>query len=133
MVVAIDAKRREQGGWEVYTHGGRRPTGIDAVSWAAEVVDRGAGEILLTSMDGDGTTEGYDVDLLQAVTARVTVPVIASGGAGSKEDFVELFCETQAEAALAATLFHDKILSIGELKQFLAENQVPIRLVRESE
>lgn len=133
IVLAIDAKRKEDSQWEVYINGGRTPTGLDAIEWAMRGVEAGAGEILLTSMDRDGTQHGFDLDLTEAIASVVPVPVIASGGAGSKEDFVELFRETQAEAALAATLFHDKILSIGELKQFLAKNQVPIRLVRESE
>jgi len=94
-------------------------------------VKAGAGEILLTSMEGDGTRKGFDLALTEAVASAVTVPVIASGGAGSKQDFVDVFLETQAEAALAATLFHDKILSIGELKQYLADHQIPIRLTQE--
>jgi len=133
IVLAIDAKRKEDSRWEVYINGGRIPTGLDAIEWAVRGVEAGAGEILLTSMDRDGTQDGFDLDLTEAIASVVPVPVIASGGAGSKEDFVKLFRETQAEAALAATLFHDKILSIGDLKQYLAENQVPIRLVEESE
>lgn len=131
IVLAIDAKRREEGGWEVFVHGGRTPTGRDAVEWALEGVEAGAGEILLTSMDRDGTRDGYDLELTRTIAAAVTVPVIASGGAGSKQDFVEVFRETQAEAALAATLFHDKILSIGDLKRHLAEYKVPVRLLSE--
>ncbi len=131
IVLAIDAKRREEGGWEVFVHGGRTPTGRDAVEWALEGVEAGAGEILLTSMDRDGTRDGYDLELTRTIAAAVTVPVIASGGAGSKQDFVEVFRETQAEAALAATLFHDKILSIGDLKRHLAEHKVPVRLLSE--
>ncbi len=133
IVLAIDAKRKEDSCWEVYINGGRIPTGLDAIEWAVRGVEAGAGEILLTSMDRDGTQDGFDLDLTEAIASVVPVPVIASGGAGSKEDFVKLFRETQAEAALAATLFHDKILSSGDLKQYLAENQVPIRLVEESE
>lgn len=133
IVLAIDAKHRGQGTWEVYVHGGRTATGLDAVEWAVEGVNAGAGEILLTSMDRDGTRDGYDLDLTEAIASAVPVPVIASGGAGSKRDFVEVFQKTQAEAALAATLFHDKILAIGELKQYLAENLVPIRLIEEAE
>jgi len=133
IVLAIDAKRKEDSRWEVYINGGRIPTGLDAIEWAVRGVEAGAGEILLTSMDRDGTQCGFDLDLTEAIASVVPVPVIASGGAGSKEDFVKLFRETQAEAALAATLFHDKILSIGDLKQYLIENQVPIRFVEENE
>lgn len=129
IVLAIDAKRNAENGWEVYTHGGRIPTGLNAVRWAVQGVNAGAGEILLTSMDRDGTRDGFDLELTEAIASEVPVPVIASGGAGSKRDFVDVFRETQAEAALAATLFHDKILSIGELKLHLAENQIPIRLM----
>ena len=133
IVLAIDAKHRAESSWEVFVHGGRTPTGLDAVEWAVRGVNAGAGEILLTSMDRDGTQDGYDLELTEAIASAVPVPVIASGGAGSKQDFVDVFRETQAEAALAATLFHDKILAIGELKQYLAENQVPIRLAAEGE
>jgi len=129
IVVAIDARRRPHGGWEVYTHGGRRPTGLDAVAWAQEAVRRGAGEILLTSMDADGTTAGYDIPLLQAVTAAVDVPVIASGGAGRPEHFLQALTEGGADAALAATLFHYRQISIPELKAYLLAHGVPVRLV----
>jgi cyclase len=129
IVVAIDARRRPQGGWEVYTHGGRRPTGLDAVAWAQEAVRRGAGEILLTSMDADGTTAGYDIPLLQAVTAAVDVPVIASGGAGRPEHFLEALTVGGADAALAATLFHYRQIAIPELKAYLLAHGVPVRLV----
>lgn len=131
IVLAIDAKKAESGKWEVYVHGGRTPTGLDAVAWAVRGVNAGAGEILLTSMDRDGTRDGYDLVLTEAIASSVSVPVIASGGAGSKQDFLKVFKETQAEAALAATLFHDKILSIVELKAYLVENNIPIRLVKE--
>ncbi len=133
IVLAIDAKHKGERSWEVYVNGGRIPTGIDAVKWAIQGVNAGAGEILLTSMDRDGTRNGYDLELTETIASKVPVPVIASGGGGSKQDFVDLFLETQAEAALAATLFHDKILTIGELKEFLVDNQVPIRLVTEVE
>jgi len=126
IVLAIDAKRINQS-WEVYINGGRTPTGMDAVEWALEGVSRGAGEILLTSMDGDGTGDGYDLPLTEAIASRVQVPVIASGGAGSKADFLDVFTQTQAEAALAATLFHDQILTIEDLKSYLRQNGVPIR------
>jgi cyclase len=131
IVLAIDAKRQAHNEWEVYVNGGRNPTGLDAVQWAMQGVEAGAGEILLTSMDRDGTRDGYDLELTEAIASAVAVPVIASGGAGSKQDFVNVFRETQAEAALAATLFHDKILTIGDLKGYLAENQIPIRPVAE--
>jgi cyclase len=131
IVLAIDAKRQAHNEWEVYVNGGRNPTGLDAVQWAMQGVEAGAGEILLTSMDRDGTRDGYDLELTEAIASALAVPVIASGGAGSKQDFVDVFRETQAEAALAATLFHDKILTIGDLKGYLAENQIPIRPVAE--
>jgi cyclase len=128
MVVAIDARRREDGrGWEVYTHGGRRPTGVDAQGWAEEAERLGAGEILLTSMDRDGTQFGYDLDLLRAVSSVVNVPVIASGGAGRLEHFSEALLEGQADAVLAASLFHFGQLRIREVKDHLAERGVPIR------
>ena len=129
VVVAIDAKRKEEGGWEVYVHGGRKPTGIDAVAWAREAVERGAGEILLTSMDRDGTADGYDIDLLQAVATAVPVPVIASGGAGAPEHFRDALLVDGVDAALAATLFHYKQLSVPDLKAYLLDQQLPIRPV----
>ncbi len=128
IVVAIDAKRRPKGGWEVYIHGGRTPTGIDAVEWAKRVQELGAGEILLTSMDRDGTKEGYDVELTRAVAEAVNIPVIASGGAGKKEHFYEAFTEGKADACLAASLFHFKELSITDLKEFLKEKGIHVRL-----
>jgi len=127
IVLAIDAKSNPPQGWEIYIHGGRTPTGIDAVTWAKQGVVAGAGEILLTSMDRDGTQDGFDLVLTEAISSAVTVPVIASGGAGRMQDFVDVFQKTQAEAALAATLFHDHILSISELKNYLADHQVPVR------
>lgn len=127
IVLAIDAKRRVSGGWEVYVDGGRTPTGLDALDWARAGVWAGAGEILLTSMDRDGTRDGFDLTLTQTIAASVPVPVIASGGAGSQTDFLNLFRETQAQAALAATLFHDKILEIGMLKDYLYKKGVPMR------
>lgn len=129
IVLAIDAKSKTDKSWEVYVNGGRIPTSLDAVQWAKRGVDAGAGEILLTSMDRDGTRDGFDLELTEAIASAVSVPVIASGGAGSKSDFVDVFRKTQAEAALAATLFHDKILEIGDLKAYLAEKQIPIRMV----
>jgi cyclase len=133
MVVAIDARRQpvEEGAalrWEVYVHGGRRPVGRDAVAWAREAEDRGAGEILLTSMDADGTQAGYDVALLRAVSDAVGIPVIASGGAGSLEHFYEALTAGGASAALAASLFHYRQLSIAEVKAYLAGRGVPVRI-----
>lgn len=132
IVLAIDARRQEGGGWEVYVHGGRTPTGLDAVEWARRGVQAGAGEILLTSMDRDGTGDGYDLELTTAIADAVSVPVIASGGAGSMRDFLDVFQQTGAEAALAATLFHDKIMTIADLKAYLADNQIPVRPVPEA-
>ncbi|EDP75636.1 imidazole glycerol phosphate synthase subunit HisF [Hydrogenivirga sp. 128-5-R1-1] len=126
IVVAIDARRKGDG-WEVYIHGGRTPTGIDAIEWAKKVETLGAGEILLTSMDRDGTKAGYDVELCRAVSEAVNIPVIASGGAGSKEHFYEVFERGGVDAALAASLFHFKELSIPELKEFLKEKGVVVR------
>lgn len=132
IVVAIDAKRVAEGtgsGWAVYVSGGRIPTERDAVAWAVEAIEAGAGEVLLTSMDADGTLEGYDLALTRAVAQAVSVPVIASGGAGHPEHFVEVLTEGKADAALAASLFHDRMLSIGELKAYLAERGVPMRMI----
>ena len=116
VVCAIDAKKRENGGWEVYLNGGRIPTGIDAVAWAKEAYSRGAGEILLTSMDCDGQKNGYDIELTYAVSTAVGIPVIASGGAGKKEHFYDAFTKGAADAVLAASLFHFNELPIPELK-----------------
>ena len=128
MVLAIDARRRTEGfGWEVYSHGGRRATGLDAVEWAREGERRGAGEILLTSMDRDGTRDGYDLDLTAAVSGAVRLPVIASGGAGSAADMYAALAEGGAEAALAASIFHFGELSIGEVKKQLAELGLEVR------
>lgn len=133
IVLAIDAKRTDTtpSGWEVFVSGGRTPTGLDALAWATRGVAAGAGEILLTSMDRDGTRDGFDLPLTAAIANAVSVPVIASGGAGSMQDFVEVFQQTQAEAALAATLFHDKLLTIADLKQYLTAQGVPVRIVAE--
>lgn len=129
VVVAIDARQRPSGGWEVYTHGGRRPTGLDAIAWAKEAAERGAGEILLTSMDRDGTADGYDIPLLQAVVRAVPIPVIASGGAGAPAHFLQAFVEAEADAALAATLFHYRRLTVPDLKAYLLANGVLVRTV----
>jgi cyclase len=126
VVAAIDAKRRADG-WEVYVNGGRIPTGLDAVQWARQVTALGAGEILLTSMDADGTQAGYDVALTRAIADAVPIPVIASGGAGSTEHFYDALIDGHADAALAASLFHYRQLSIAEVKAFLAQRGVPVR------
>lgn len=128
IVVAIDAKRKADGnGWEVYVSGGRKPTGLDAIEWAKEAQQRGAGEILLTSMDGDGTQEGYDYQLTRAISEAVSIPVIASGGAGKLSDFARAFTDGAADAALAASLFHFKQLTINEVKEYLDEEGIPVR------
>lgn len=127
VVVAIDAKRVGPGRWEVYIHGGRTPTGLDAVEWAREVERRGAGEILLTSIDTDGTQEGYDLELTRAVAEAVGIPVIASGGAGAPEHFYEVFTTGKADAALAASVFHFRQLRIADVKAYLAEQGIPVR------
>ncbi len=132
LVVAIDAKAIGPG-WEVFTHGGRRSTGLSAVAWAKKVSALGAGEILLTSMDRDGTRDGYDLVLTRAVAEAVPVPVIASGGAGSLSHFAAAFVEGGADAALAASMFHEGHLSIAELKRYLGEQGVPVRPPEESE
>lgn len=129
VVVAIDAKRREDGaGWNIYKNGGRIDVGIDAVEWAEKVERLGAGEILLTSMDCDGTKAGYDLDLTRAIAENVSIPVIASGGAGTLEHFKEALTEGKADAALAASLFHYKELEIRQVKEYLREEGVPVRL-----
>ena len=129
IVVAIDARENEdKSGWTVYTHGGRRPTELDAVSWAQEVVSRGAGEILLTSMDRDGTKDGYDLALTKAVSEAVTVPVIASGGAGTLEHLYEAVEGGKADAVLAASIFHFGEFTIGETKEYLKSKGVTVRL-----
>lgn len=128
VVVAIDAKRREDGsGWNIYKNGGRVDTGIDAVEWAVRADALGAGEILLTSMDCDGTKAGYDLELTRTIAEHVSIPVIASGGAGTKEHFYEALTEGKADAALAASLFHFKELEISDLKEDLARRGVSVR------
>ena len=128
IVLAIDARRVGDHKWEVYVQGGRKPTGLDAVEWAKQGVALGAGEILLTSMDADGTKNGYDVELTKAITSAVNVPVIASGGAGKLEDFYEVLVEGGADAVLAASLFHYKELSIAEVKGYLRSKGIEVRL-----
>ncbi len=127
IVVAIDAKRTDMG-FEVFVKGGREPTGIDAVRWAKEAEKRGAGEILLTSIDTDGTKDGYDIELTEIISKEVEIPVIASGGAGKLEHFHEVFEKTEAQAALAASVFHFGELTIGEVKQYLKERGVSVRI-----
>ncbi len=127
VIVAIDVRRKDQS-WEVYVSGGRKPTGLDAVQWAREAESRGAGEILLTSMDCDGTRAGFDCPLTSTVARAVAIPVIASGGAGTKEHFVEVFEAGAADAALAASIFHFGIHDVRELKSTLAAAGVPVRL-----
>lgn len=128
VVVAIDAKRRADGsGWNIYKMGGRVDTGIDALEWAVKANKLGAGEILLTSMDCDGVKQGYDIELTRIIAENVSIPVIASGGAGSKEHFYEALTEGKADAALAASLFHYKELEISDLKDYLAQRGVSVR------
>ena len=128
VVVAIDARKRTDGsGWNVYKNGGRIDTGLDAIEWAIKADKMGAGEILLTSMDCDGTKNGYDIELTRLISENVSVPVIASGGAGTKEHFYEALTEGKADAALAASLFHYKELEIMDLKKYLADKGVSVR------
>jgi imidazole glycerol-phosphate synthase subunit HisF len=127
VVLAIDARRRAAGAWNAYTRGGREDAGLDAVDWAARGESLGAGEILLTSMDTDGVQGGFDCDLTRAVARATHVPVIASGGAGKPEDFLEVLGGGQADAALAASIFHYGTYTVGELKEFLAQHKVPVR------
>jgi len=137
IVVAVDAKRKVDfdlargpfGNWEVYTHGGRQPTGLDAIRWTKEVERRGAGEILLTSMDCDGTKHGYDLELTRLVSDTVSIPVIASGGAGSLDHLLDAIVEGQADAVLAASIFHFGTYTIGQAKRYLAKHGVAVRLL----
>ena len=128
IVVAIDAKRRSDGTWEVYTRGGRTPTGIDAVEWAKKVEKLGAGEILLTSMDGAGTKAGFDLELTRAVSDSVSIPVIASGGVGNLQHLVDGIVEGHADAVLAASIFHFGEYTIEEAKRYMQERGIPVRL-----
>jgi cyclase len=132
IVVAIDAKRNPAGGWTVYTHGGRNPTHLDAIEWAAEVERLGAGEILLTSMDTDGTKNGYDLALTKAVSERVRIPVIASGGAGTLQHLYDALTKGKADAVLAASIFHYGTHTIAQARHFLAERGVPVRTLTKS-
>jgi len=132
IVLAIDVKRRK-GRWEVYVNGGRTATGMEAVEWAQRGTSLGAGEILLTSMDADGTMQGYDLELTRAVAEAVQVPVIASGGAGRLEHFASVLDQGKADAALAATLFHDKMLTLAQVKRYLVSHGIPVRPPNESE
>jgi cyclase len=131
VVIAVDARRRDvddpDAGWEVFTHGGRTPTGLDAVAWCAEAVQRGAGEVLLTSMDRDGTREGFDLELLQAVSAAVGVPVIASGGAGSADDMAEAVARGRASAVLAASILHFGDVTVDAIKDVMDRRGIPVR------
>ncbi len=130
IVVAIDAKRRSDDpadGWEVYTHGGRTPVGLDVLEWACEVERRGAGEILLTSMDADGTRDGYDLELTRAVSEAIGIPVIASGGAGNLEHLADALSGGKADAVLAASIFHFGEYTIAEAKEYLASRGIPMR------
>lgn len=130
VVVAIDAKRRADGsGWNIFRSGGRIDTGIDAIEWAMKANRLGAGEILLTSMDCDGTKAGYDMELTRTVAENVSIPVIASGGAGTMEHFRDILTDGMADAALAASLFHYKEMEISDLKQYLHENNIPVRMI----
>ena len=128
IVTAIDAKRRGSGYWEVYTAGGRKPEGLDAIGWAMKAAELGAGEILLTSMDKDGTKSGYDLDLTSRISSKVDIPVIASGGAGDYVHFLDAFTKGKADAVLAASLFHFNEIPIPKLKKYLQKNGVSVRV-----
>ena len=132
IVVAIDAKSNGDGTWRVFTHGGRRPTDLNAVEWAKEVERRGAGEILLTSMDSDGTKAGYDIALNRAVSEAVRIPVIASGGAGSLDHMVEVLRDGKADAVLAASIFHFGEYTVADVKRYLADHGLPVRVLDEA-
>ena len=128
VVLAVDARRKSGGGWEVFTHGGRIPAGLDALDWIRQAVSLGAGEILLTSMDADGTKDGYDCELTRAVAEAVAVPVIASGGAGTLKHLLDVLQNGKANAVLAASIFHFGTYTIRETKQYLKDNGIPVRL-----
>jgi len=128
-VLAVDARRKEDGSWEVYTHGGRTPTGLDAIEWAKRGEELGAGEILLTSMDCDGTLNGYDIELTRTVAESVSIPVIASGGAGTLDHIYDALTDGKAEAALVASIVHFRTFTIRQIKEYLSERGVPVRMV----
>ncbi|MGE5474596.1 MAG: imidazole glycerol phosphate synthase subunit HisF [Ignavibacteriales bacterium] len=128
VIVAIDAKKNTDGSWDVYSHGGRTNTGLDAVEWAVKAEELGAGEILLTSMDCDGTKNGYDMALTKSICSKINIPVIASGGAGTKEHFRDVFLQAGADAALAASLFHYRELEINDLKKYLDKQNIEVRI-----
>lgn len=128
VVLAVDARRKAGGGWEVFTHGGRTPAGLDALDWIRQAVSLGAGEILLTSMDADGTKDGYDCELTRAAAEAVSVPVIASGGAGTLDHMLQVLQQGKADAVLAASIFHFGTYTIRETKQYLKDNGIPVRL-----
>ena len=130
IIIAVDARKTGDECWEVLTYGGRKITGLDAIEWIKKAVDLGAGEVLLTSMDADGTLEGYDLELTSRVADAVNVPIIASGGAGSLQDFADVLTIGKADAALAASLFHDDKLRIPNLKSYLAQKNIPIRITQ---
>ena len=130
IIIAVDARRVGEDRWEVVTYGGRKPTGLDAIDWIKRAVALGAGEVLLTSMDADGTLDGYDLQLTRMAAEAVNVPIIASGGAGSMQDFADVLTLGNADAALAASLFHDDMLSIPNLKDYLASKDIPIRITK---
>lgn len=128
IVVSIDARRSENYDFEIYTHGGRQPAGIDAVLWAEKMVDNGAGELLVTSMDRDGTKEGFDIELTKAITSKVSVPVIASGGVGKLQDFVDGVNQGGASALLAASIFHFGEYSVGQVKDYMIKEKIAVRI-----
>lgn len=128
LVLAIDVKRYRPGQWKIFTHGGKKETDIDAIEWAREMAQRGAGELLVTSMDRDGTGKGFDIELMQKITEAVSIPVIASGGAGGEKDMVEAIIEGRVDAVLAATIFHFRENSIHEIKYAMHEAGIPVRL-----
>jgi imidazole glycerol-phosphate synthase subunit HisF len=128
IIIAVDARKTGEDRWEIITYGGRKTTGLDAMDWIKQAVDLGAGEVLLTSMDADGTLAGYDLALTKKAAETVNVPIIASGGAGKPKDFAEVLTEGKADAALAASLFHDNKLRIPELKTYLSQRNIPVRL-----
>jgi cyclase len=130
IIIAVDARKTAEDRWEVVTYGGRQSTGLDAIEWVKKAISLGAGEVLLTSMDADGTLSGYDLELTRRVAESVKVPIIASGGAGSMKDFADVLTIGKADAALAASLFHDKELTIPDLKTYLAERNIPIRITK---